>query len=112
MLEEVKKNPLVLNTINTAGLVCLLAYTVKTFNETNLSIENLRMELEGVKKMLNDNTQRANVVFGKINEKIENTISRYENVTPPVQEKVQNNNVSLGETSDDIDSAVKALLSN
>ena len=58
--------------INAVGLVSLLAYTVRTFNEVNSNIDNLRFELENIKKNNGETSKRSNIALNHLNEKIDN----------------------------------------
>ena len=45
-------NQTLLSGANTIGLVSLLAYTLRTFNEVNTNIDDLRMELDDFRKII------------------------------------------------------------
>ena len=64
-------NQTIITGINSVGLVSLLAYTLRTFNEVNNNIEELRTELDGLKKSHSDNNKRSNVAFNHLNGKLE-----------------------------------------
>lgn len=56
---------------NTVGLVSLLAYTLRTFNEVNSNLEDIRTELDDVKKNFSENNKRSNLAFNHLNGKLE-----------------------------------------
>ena len=56
---------------NTVGLVSLLAFTVKSLNEKNQEIEELRTEFSSLRKSINENNSRANMTFNTLSKKIE-----------------------------------------
>ena len=56
---------------NTIGLVSLLAYTLRTFNEVNSNLEEMRSELDEVKKTFSENNKRSNLAFNHLNGKLE-----------------------------------------
>lgn len=56
---------------NVVGIVSLLAYTVRTFNEVNSNIEELRSDLENFKKNYSENNKRSNIAFNHLNTKLE-----------------------------------------
>ena len=56
---------------NVVGLVSLLAYTLRTFNEVNSNIEEIRGELDAFRKNYSDNNKRSNIAFNHLNTKLE-----------------------------------------
>ena len=56
---------------NVVGLVSLLAYTLRTFNEVNTNIEEIRSELDAFRKNYSENNKRSNVAFSHLNNKLE-----------------------------------------
>lgn len=56
---------------NVVGLVSLLAYTLRTFNEVNSNIEEIRGELDVFRKNYSDNNKRSNIAFNHLNTKLE-----------------------------------------
>ena len=64
-------NQTLLTGVNSVGLVSLLAYTLRTFNEVNANLEDLRSDLDSVKKAFTDNNKRSNVAFSHLNTKLE-----------------------------------------
>ena len=56
---------------NVVGLVSLLAYTLRTFNEVNSNIDELRSELDSFRKNFSENNKRSNMAFNHINSKLE-----------------------------------------
>ena len=65
MFKSSQNQQMMLTGLNSAGLVTLLAYTVKTFNEINTSLEDLKFEMDSLKGSLSENNKRTNVVFYK-----------------------------------------------
>ena len=64
-------NQTLLTGVNSVGLVSLLAYTLRTFNEVNANLEDLRSDLDTVKKAFSENNKRSNVAFSHLNTKLE-----------------------------------------
>lgn len=64
-------NQTLLTGVNSVGLVSLLAYTLRTFNEVNANLEDLRSDLDVVKKAFSENNKRSNVAFSHLNSKLE-----------------------------------------
>ena len=56
---------------NVVGLVSLLAYTLRTFNEVNSNIDELRSELDSFRKNFSENNKRSNMAFNHLNSKLE-----------------------------------------
>ena len=56
---------------NVVGMVSLLAYTLRTFNEVNTNIEELRNELDTFRKNYSENNKRSNIAFNHLNNKLE-----------------------------------------
>jgi len=56
---------------NAIGLVSLIAYTLRTFNEVNSNIDDLRSELDGFRKNYSENNKRSNLAFNHLNTKLE-----------------------------------------
>ena len=56
---------------NVVGLVSLLAYTLRTFNEVNSNIDELRSELDSFRKNFSENNKRSNMAFNHLNNKLE-----------------------------------------
>ena len=56
---------------NAVGLVSLLAYTLRTFNEVNSNIDELRSELDVLRKSHSENNKRSNIAFSHLNNKLE-----------------------------------------
>lgn len=64
-------NQTLISGINTVGMVSLLAYTLRTFNEVNSNIEDLRSDLENFKRNYSENNKRSNMAFNHLNTKLE-----------------------------------------
>lgn len=64
-------NKTLLSGANTIGLVSLIAYTLRTFNEVNSNIEDLRSDLDEFKKNFSENNKRSNLAFNHLNGKLE-----------------------------------------
>ena len=71
MFDTSAKQALLLGGANTAALVSLLAYSLRTFNEINSNLEDIRSELEQIKGTFSENNKRSNMAFNKLNQKIE-----------------------------------------
>lgn len=56
---------------NVVGMVSLLAYTLRTFNEVNSNIDELRNELDTFRKNYSENNKRSNIAFSHLNNKLE-----------------------------------------
>ena len=56
---------------NAVGLLSLMAYTLRTFNEVNSNIDELRSELDAFRKNYSDNNKRSNLAFNHLNTKLE-----------------------------------------
>lgn len=56
---------------NVVGMVSLLAYTLRTFNEVNANIDELRNELDTFRKNYSENNKRSNIAFNHLNNKLE-----------------------------------------
>ena len=64
-------NQTLITGVNTVGLVSLLAYTIRTFNEVNTNIEELRSEIDVLRKSHSENNKRSNIAFSHLNNKLE-----------------------------------------
>lgn len=69
-----KDNQILLTGVNSIGLVSLLAFTVRTFNDVAASIEDIRSEIETIKKSSTDNTRRTNIALNHLNTKLEQNL--------------------------------------
>ena len=56
---------------NTVGMISLLAYTLRTFNEVNANIEELRHDMDTFRKTYSENNKRSNIAFNHLNAKLE-----------------------------------------
>lgn len=81
---------------NTIGLVSLLAYTLRTFNEVNTNLDELRSELDVLRKSHSENNKRSNIAFSHLNNKLEentrilsNTMSTSQPRKPLKRQKVE-----------------------
>ena len=57
--------------VNTVGLISLLAFTIRNFNELNSTIEEIKTEFSNLKHSINENNKRANISFSRLNQKID-----------------------------------------
>ena len=73
-MEPTNKN-MILNSLNTVCILSLLGYTIKTFNEMNGNLEELRSEMEYLKETFMDNNKKSNLAFNKLNQKIEENVN-------------------------------------
>ena len=64
-------NQTLLSGANTVGLISLLAYTLRTFNEVNSNLDELKLELDAFKKNYSENNKRCNLAFNHLNTKLE-----------------------------------------
>lgn len=64
-------NQTLLTGVNSVGLVSLLAYTLRTFNEVNSNLEDLRGDIDMIKKSHTENNKRSSVAFSHLNTKLE-----------------------------------------
>ena len=64
-------NQTLMTGVNAVGLVSLLAYTIRTFNEVNTNIEELRSEIDVLRKSHSENNKRSNIAFSHLNNKLE-----------------------------------------
>jgi len=71
MFDGTPKQAVMLSGVNTLGLVSLLGYTLRTFNEMNATLEELRSDMEQIKGTFTENNKRSNLAFNKLNQKIE-----------------------------------------
>ena len=71
MFDGTPKQAVMLSGVNTLGLVSLLGYTLRTFNEMNATLEELRADMEQIKGTFTENNKRSNLAFNKLNQKIE-----------------------------------------
>ena len=74
MFKNPQQQALLLGGVNTAGLLSLAAYTIRTLNETQTSLQELRQELEQIKGTFSENNKRSNVAFGRLNQRIEENV--------------------------------------
>ena len=69
-----KDNQMLLTGVNSVGLVSLLAFTIRTFNDVATSIEDIRSEIETIKKTSTDNSRRTNIALNHLNTKLEQNL--------------------------------------
>jgi hypothetical protein len=81
-MSKLKDSNFTITGINTVGLVSLLAYTVRTFNEVNSNIEGLKQDLENIKKNNVENNRRSNIALTHLNEKINQNMRIIGSVSP------------------------------
>ena len=74
MLSNQQNQALVLGGANTVGIAALAAYTVRTLNEMNSNLEDLRYEMEQIRTTFSENNKRSNVAFNRLNQRIEENI--------------------------------------
>jgi len=72
---EANNKNMILNSLNTVCILSLLGYTIKTFNEMNGNLEELRSEMEYLKENFMDNNKKSNLAFNKLNQKIEENVN-------------------------------------
>ena len=69
-----KDNQMLLTGVNSIGLVSLLAFTVRTFNDVAANIEDIRSEIESIKKTSTDNGRRTNIALNHLNTKLDQNL--------------------------------------
>ena len=74
MLSNQQNQALLLGGANTVGIAALAAYTIRTLNELNSSLEDIRYEMEQIKTTFSENNKRSNVAFNRLNQRIEENI--------------------------------------
>ena len=74
MLKNQQNQSLMLGGANTLGIAALAAYTIRTLNDINASLEDMRYELEQIKTTFSENNKRSNVAFNRLNQRIEENI--------------------------------------
>jgi hypothetical protein len=74
MLSNQQNQALLLGGANTVGIAALAAYTVRTLNEMNASLEDMRYEMEQIRTTFSENNKRSNVAFNRLNQRIEENI--------------------------------------
>ena len=74
MFKNPQQQSLLLGGVNMAGLLSLTAYTIRTLNETNASLLEMRQELEQIKGTFSENNKRSNVAFSRLNQRIEENV--------------------------------------
>ena len=79
-----KDNQMLLTGVNSVGLISLLAFTVRTFNEIASSIEDIRGEIEEIKKGTGENSRRTNIALNHLNVKLEKNLKAAETAIAPV----------------------------
>lgn len=107
-----KNQQMMLSGANTVGLVSLLAFVIKNFNEMNQSLEEIRTEFSTLKNYINENTKRANVSFNRLNQKIEETTESYKKNVSFIEKEtpeVVRPHITEHKT-DEITSAINSLL--
>lgn len=111
-----KNQQMILSGVNTVGLVSLLAFVIRSFNEVNQSIEEIKTEFSTLKNSINENNKRANISFNRLNQKIEETADSYKN-NKAIIDVAENNLIDLNASStvtvkktDEITSAINSLM--
>ena len=69
-----KDNQMLLTGVNSIGLVSLLAFTIRTFNDVAANIEDIRSEIESLKKTSSDNGRRTNIALNHLNTKLDQNL--------------------------------------
>lgn len=69
-----KDNQMLLTGVNSIGLVSLLAFTIRTFNDVAANIEDIRSEIESIKKTSTDNGRRTNIALNHLNTKLDQNL--------------------------------------
>ena len=92
MFKNPQQQSLLLGGVNMAGLLSLTAYTIRTLNETNLALQDMRLELEQMKGTFSENNKRSNVAFTRLNQRIEEniqTVHNHNNLLEGVKKQVR-----------------------
>ena len=79
MFKNSQNQAMILGGVNTAGILSLAAYTVRTLNEVNSNLEEMRFEMEQIKSTFSENNKRSNVAFNRLNQRIEENIQTVHN---------------------------------
>jgi len=111
MFENNNKNLTLLSGVNTVSVVALLAYTVRTFNEVNTNLEELRGDLEFLKSSFSENNKRANIAFTRLNQRIQESGRKVEEVKPVVRKVEEIIDPDLHKKADEIEDAINLLAS-
>ena len=69
-----KDNQMLLTGVNSIGLMSLLAFTIRTFNDVAANIEDIRSEIEQLKKTSSDNGRRTNIALSHLNTKLDQNL--------------------------------------
>lgn len=99
MFDGTPKQAVMLSGVNTLGLVSLLGYTLRTFNEMNATLEELRSDMEQIKGTFTENNKRSNLAFNKLNQKIEESSHHMLTQNNDFLKKVKKLNISSGGSS-------------
>lgn len=107
-----KDQKMVISGVNALGLVSLLAYVIRSFNEVNQSIEEIRTEFSTLKTHINENNKRANISFNRLNQKIDDTTINYKRNNQVIEHKIVDvsENLVRENKSDEITSAINSLM--
>ena len=92
MFKNPQQQSLLLGGVNMAGLLSLTAYTIRTLNETNMMLQDMRLELEQMKTTFSENNKRSNVAFTRLNQRIEEniqTVHTHNNLLEGVKKQVR-----------------------
>ena len=88
-----KDNQMLLTGVNSIGLVSLLAFTIRTFNDVAANIDDIRSEIESIKKTSTDNGRRTNIALNHLNTKLDQNLKTVRvaetALTRPLPRKVQ-----------------------
>jgi hypothetical protein len=108
---------LMMSGANVVGLVSLLAYTVKSLNEVNSNLEDIRLEVDGLKSSFSENNKRSNLVFNRLHEKIQQNmkvVDTDKNMLESIKRKVTEEPSMIYEkkesNKDDVEFAIAELM--
>ena len=110
MFKNPQQQNLLLGGVNMAGLLSLTAYTVRTLNETNLALQDMRLELEQIKGTFSENNKRSNVAFTRLNQRIEEniqTVHNHNHLLEGVKKQVKK--LKVGESSEEEEEIIETI---
>lgn len=79
MFKNPQNQAMIMGGVNTAGILSLAAYTIRTLKEVNENLEDMRYEMEQLKTTFSENNKRSNVAFNRLNQRIEENIQTVHN---------------------------------
>jgi 3'-phosphoadenosine 5'-phosphosulfate sulfotransferase (PAPS reductase)/FAD synthetase len=108
-------NATLLTGVNSLGLVSLLAYTIRTFNEVNSNMDEIKHELETLRKSHSENNKRSNLAFTHLNQKLEENTRLVSNIMSAGQrpdQKLRRKNIPVLRTEEEFEEITTEPQSN